>query len=96
MPLLTAAHYRAVINRHQQMDAPVITLPHNGKLAGHPKLFSAQFRTAILNLEGNAQQGARRVIQDNKDHINRFATTDLAYFFDVDTPAAYQELLALE
>lgn len=92
MPLLTSVHYQKVMDLYYQENASIL-VPHNGQFAGHPKIFAASFVENILKLSPADHQGAKAILRQYADQITFFRTQEEAYFFDVDTPDAYQKLI---
>ncbi|MCB9283448.1 MAG: nucleotidyltransferase family protein [Lewinellaceae bacterium] len=90
MPLLTSAHYAALIRffeeRKKTCAAPIVR-PVNGDRKGHPVLFDAAYVPNILDCR--EQEGCREVIRNNQGRFFAFQVNDEAYYRDVDGKEDY-------
>ena len=92
MPLLTSNHYNALINHYYKTSrSGLIMRPVQMQRPGNPVIFAPLYTSDILNTTG--EQGCRSVIQMHKDNFVGWHNTDIAYYFDIDTPADYQKAL---
>lgn len=93
MPLLTAAHYEALIRffeeKKKTLPAPVMR-PSDGDRMGHPVLFDVAYIPDILTCQD--KEGCRDVIRRHRDHFLLFPTREEAYFRDVDDREDYEIL----
>ncbi|MCK6695416.1 MAG: nucleotidyltransferase family protein [Thermoanaerobaculia bacterium] len=94
MPLISGEEYRllaeALISA-LETDPMAIVQPRFQEQAGNPVLFSARYRSALLTLE--YPEGARPIVQANREHIVPVNMPTDAVLLDADTPEAYQILL---
>lgn len=94
MPLINGAEYRRLaeaLKNALEADPKAIVQPRFGEQTGNPVLFSAHYRAALLALE--FPEGARPIVQVNRDHIVPVSMPTDAVLLDADTPEAYQILL---
>lgn len=89
-PLLTAEVIDRVIDRYEQ-DAACIVAPYADGQRGNPVLFDRRFFTELQAITGD--QGARSVLQTYRDAIVGIEVAR-EVLEDVDTPQAYEALLA--
>lgn len=89
-PLLTAAVVDRLIERYVEGDARIVAPFADGQ-RGNPVLFDRALFPELLQIEGD--QGARSVLRAHRDEI---AGVEVAanVLEDVDTPEAYEALLA--
>lgn len=75
-------------------DAPSesILIPTHEGWHGHPVVFDAAHREALLQLDGDV--GARPIIEANAEHVTEIEVDDPGIHRDIDTEAAYQALRA--
>ena len=85
LPLLSASHLRALIEKYQSETAPIVASRYNETL-GAPLIIARELWPELLQLRGDV--GARRVIM--KHDANFIEWPDGA--FDVDTRADWQKL----
>jgi molybdenum cofactor cytidylyltransferase len=71
-------------------DAPAIVRPTYDDRPGHPVLFDAAFRPALLDTTGDT--GARAVLQAHRDALITVPVDDPGVLRDVDTRDAYRTL----
>ncbi len=80
MPLVQTSTIRQIA---QALESNSIVAPYYHGQRGNPVGFSAQYRQALLNLEGD--KGARDLLTTNEDHIYRIITEDAGVVQDIDT-----------
>jgi len=91
---LTAVDYDVLNDTYNTTEiSESIVVPHNGERAGNPKLFDIHYKEEILSLDISKHQGAKGILKKYADKTLHYSTEQLSFFFDVDTPSAYQELL---
>jgi molybdenum cofactor cytidylyltransferase len=83
MPFIDAASILAVSTALRN-GAPIVVPRVNGK-AGHPVGFQANFRDALLQVEGD--RGARAITDQHSDSVHYLALHDVGIVRDIDTPA---------
>ncbi|MGB1341168.1 MAG: nucleotidyltransferase family protein [Pseudomonadales bacterium] len=81
-------HPETLIALNREFEAstarsPIIVPMHSGQ-AGHPVIFHRNHFDALRNLDGD--QGARRVINDNPEHVIRIEIDDPGVVQDIDRP----------
>lgn len=94
MPLISGEEYRLLTKTlllALETDPMAIVQPRFQEQAGNPVLFSARYRAALLALE--FPEGARPIVQANRNHIVPVSMPTDAVLLDADTPEAYQILL---
>jgi molybdenum cofactor cytidylyltransferase len=89
-PLLTAAVINQLVERYEQGGASIVAPFADGQ-RGNPVLFDRKFFAELQAIAGD--QGARTVLQTYRDAIVA-VEVDSAVLEDVDTPEAYEALLA--
>lgn len=82
MPDIRPATYQRVI---QHLQAGRIVVPVYRQKRGHPVAFSAFFRTALQQLEGDL--GARSLLQAHAQLATEVDCDDPGILLDIDTPA---------
>lgn len=88
-PLLQPATIDALIAHYRQHQPPVI-VPRYGGQRGNPVLFDRSLFAALQTISGD--QGARSVIQNQRDGVQWLDTADQGVLLDIDTPEMYQRL----
>ena len=94
MPLISGEEYRLLTKALLSAlatDPMAIVQPRFQEQAGNPVLFSARYRAALLALE--FPEGARPIVQANREHVVPVSMPTDAVLLDADTPEAYQILL---
>lgn len=92
MPDLLPDHYNAVINTFEGLPDDVRSrailraVSERGQ-PGHPVLFGADWFEELATAQGD--QGARAILQREKEHIRRVSTTGAGAVTDLDTPEAW-------
>lgn len=71
-------------------EAPILCPIHKGQ-RGNPVIFSSQYREQLLELEGDT--GGKQIIQRHLERVRFFEIEDAKELMDIDTKAAYKELL---
>ena len=89
-PLLTAEVIDQLVERYEQGGACIVAPFADGQ-RGNPVLFARRFFAELQSITGD--QGARAVLQKYRDAIVA-VEVDRAVLEDVDTPEAYDALLA--
>lgn len=89
-PLLTAEIIDQLVECYEQGDASIVAPFADGQ-RGNPVLFDRRFFAELQAITGD--QGARTVLQTYRDAIVA-VEVDSAVLEDVDTPEAYEALLA--
>jgi molybdenum cofactor cytidylyltransferase len=92
MPQISAALIRRLIAAYNPVEGRGIVLPTFEGKRGNPVLFDRRYFDAMLALEGDV--GARHLIGEHDDQVAEVAVEDAGAFADVDTPEAYDRLLA--
>ena len=64
--------------------SPLVVPDYKGQ-QGHPVGFSAEFRKALISLDGDT--GARSILQQHADQLTVISTQDAGVITDIDTPA---------
>ncbi len=92
MPQVAPDLIRRLIAAYNPLEGRAVVLPsHQGK-RGNPVLFDRRFFPEMLELEGDV--GARHLIGLHEDLVFDLAVETAGVFADVDTPDAYDRLLA--
>jgi molybdenum cofactor cytidylyltransferase len=92
MPQVSAPLIRRLIAAYNPLEGRSIVVPTLGGKRGNPVLFDRRYFEEMLALEGDV--GARHLIGAHDDQVAELAVDDAAAFTDVDTPDAYDQLLA--
>ena len=82
MPLISPATLVALVACWRQHDR--IVVPMCAGQAGHPVIFPARWRDALLVLQGDS--GARALLEAHGDDVFTYPTTDTGVVRDIDTP----------
>ncbi|MEL6944583.1 MAG: nucleotidyltransferase family protein, partial [Bacteroidota bacterium] len=94
MPLLTSDDYNHLIHTYDNSSIPKpIVVPHNRERAGNPKLFHIDYKNAILALDTSKHQGAKIILQQNREKVIAHKTNSISFFLDIDTPDVYKKLI---
>jgi len=92
MPQVSTPLLQRMIAAYNPLEGRSIVLPTlNGK-RGNPVLFDRRYFPEMLELEGDV--GARHLIGAHDDQVAEIVVEDAGAFTDVDTPEAYDRLLA--
>jgi molybdenum cofactor cytidylyltransferase len=92
MPQISPELIKRLIAAYNPLEGRAIVLPsHQGK-RGNPVLFDRRFFPEMLELEGDV--GARHLIGLHEDLVCDLTVDTAGVFADVDTPDAYEQLLA--
>jgi molybdenum cofactor cytidylyltransferase len=92
MPQVSAPLLRRLIAAYNPLEGRSIVVPTVEGKRGNPVLFDRRYFPEMLALEGDV--GARHLIGAHDDQVAELAVDDAAVFTDVDTPEAYDRLLA--
>jgi molybdenum cofactor cytidylyltransferase len=92
MPQVSAPLIRRLIAAYNPLEGRSIVVPTVDGKRGNPVLFDRRYFEEMLALEGDV--GARHLIGAHDDQVAELAVDDAAVFTDVDTPEAYDQLLA--
>jgi len=92
MPQISAELLERLIAAYQPLEGRAIVLPVADGKRGNPVLFDRRFFAEMLQLEGDV--GARHIIGGNAELVAEVPAPAHEIFVDVDTPEAYQQLLA--
>jgi molybdenum cofactor cytidylyltransferase len=92
MPQVSAPLIRQLIAAYNPLEGRSIVVPTVDGKRGNPVLFDRRYFEEMLALEGDV--GARHLIGAHDDQVAELAVGDAAVFTDVDTPEAYDRLLA--
>lgn len=92
-PLVTPALLDSLAAAYRAGGGSIVA-PVAGGRRGNPVLFDiARWRQQLLALTGDA--GARAIIAAHPGQVAAVPVTDETVFFDVDTPADYEEIIRL-
>lgn len=90
-PTIKTEDYDQIIRAFDQAyakDTKSIVVPfHEGK-RGNPVIFSASYKTEILNHQN--MEGCKGIIQENAQHIVRVSLSNAGILTDIDTPEDYR------
>lgn len=92
-PLIKTETYDLLIQTFQEaaiQDPSAIVLPFFKDKKGNPVIFSAQYRTEILNHV--APEGCKEIVQANRKHLRKVDTTDAGILMDIDTQEDYKKM----
>lgn len=92
MPQVSAGLIRAIVAAYSPLEGRAIVLPVADGKRGNPALFDRRFFAEMLALEGDI--GARHIIAANGEVVAEVPADPGQIFVDVDTPEAYQAMLA--
>ncbi len=92
MPQVSADLLERLVAAYQPLEGRAIVLPVADGKRGNPVLFDRRFFADMLSLEGDV--GARHIIGSNAELVAEVPADAREIFMDVDTPEAYQQLLA--
>jgi len=92
MPQVSAPLIRHLIAAFSPLEGRSIVVPTVAGKRGNPVLFDRRYFAEMLALEGDV--GARHLIGAHDDQVAELSVDDAAVFTDVDTPEAYDRLLA--
>ncbi|MFB6249199.1 MAG: NTP transferase domain-containing protein [Salinibacter sp.] len=90
LPLLSARTVDVLFRTFAGETRPRIVAPTYEGQQGHPVLFGASFRGALLDLEGD--RGARGLLRQDEAPITRVPVPDDGILRDVDTPEALERV----
>lgn len=92
MPTISTTHYQNLIDEFRKQlgqKKNLILRPYRNGQPGHPVCFAANYRKKILRVE--EEDGCRTVIMENKQHLVKWETEEVAYFLDIDTEKEYRK-----
>lgn len=90
LPLLSGDTVDRLCQTFAEQTAPRIVAPTYDGQQGHPVIFGASFREALLNLEGD--RGARGLLRRDEAPLTRVPTENDGILRDVDTPEALKHV----
>ena len=90
MPLITTETIATVAKAATRPGAPPILVATMQGRHGHPVVFAASFREALLQLQGDV--GARGLIAEHDDWVAPIEVDDPGIFQDIDTRSTYNAL----
>ena len=90
LPLLSDVTVETLCRRFTSQTGPRIVAPTVDGQQGHPVLFDASFREALLALEGD--RGARGLVRSGDTPLTRVPVPDDGILRDVDTPEALERV----
>jgi len=91
-PLVDARFLRSLMTYWQQHDAGIVVPVGREGRRGTPVLFARRFFAELAQLSGDT--GGRALFAQHKDDLVTMPVADPDLLTDVDTPAAYEALLA--
>ena len=93
MPLILPeeySHLAQIFANQLSINSKAIVQPYFGDQPGNPVVFSAYYRTDILNV--NWPEGCKPIVQANRTNIYPITFTTNHFVVDLDTPADYQSV----
>jgi molybdenum cofactor cytidylyltransferase len=90
LPLLSHRVVERLCKTFAAQTTPRIVAPTYGGQQGHPVVFGASFRAALLDLEGD--RGARGLLRSDEVPLTRVPVENDGILQDVDTPEALEEV----
>ena len=90
VPLVSVATVQRVVERYRQSHAPIVR-PTRGEAHGHPLLIGRSLFNIIQ--QADAETGAKPIVRAHASPAGDIDIEDEGAFFDVDTPADYDELV---
>jgi molybdenum cofactor cytidylyltransferase len=91
-PAITAALLRQLVDRYRITGAAIVAPLFQGR-RGNPVLFARSVFSELLALEGD--QGARALLVQHADQVERVELDDPAVVVDVDTDEDYEKAMEL-
>jgi molybdenum cofactor cytidylyltransferase len=88
-PLLQPSTIDALIHVYREHQPLIVAPRYNGQ-RGNPVLFDRTLFVELAALQGD--QGARPVLQANRQHLHLVDVADEGVLLDLDTPDTYQQL----
>ena len=95
MPFLKVEDYNKMLlafAKTRQAQRKLFVPTFEGRL-GHPILFGADFRAAILTHQ--APNGCKAILEQNKERLEQVEFQHPAIFKDIDTPEKYEQALEI-
>jgi molybdenum cofactor cytidylyltransferase len=86
LPFLSSDVVQSLCDVFVAQDPSRVVRPIYEERPGHPVIFDASFRGALVSIRGD--QGARGVVRRNEDALTRVPVEDDGVCVDVDTPEA--------
>lgn len=83
MPAITEALITTLVEAYRRSDKKILVPVHEGR-NGHPVIFGSECKEQLLRIEGDV--GAREIIRDCPEMVERVPVDDLGVVFDIDTP----------
>lgn len=91
-PLLTADDIRALLAAHAAADPQRISIPAMDQRRGNPIVVPDALRSRLL--EDPRSPGCKTFTRAHPEHVQFHALTSPGFFADMDTPEAYEALIA--
>ena len=88
LPLLSSHIVERLYQAFNDCASPGIVAPTYDGQQGHPVIFGASFREALLDLEGD--DGAKHLLRSDDAPLTRIPVSDDGILQDVDTPEALE------
>ena len=96
MPRLTTLDCLLLLDAHDEAPEGRVTVPYRAlagaRQRGNPVILSASAAQSVL--DGGINLGCRGLLDSEPDLLHAFETDRDGFFFDLDTPDAYADLLA--
>ncbi|MEM1352659.1 MAG: nucleotidyltransferase family protein [Pseudomonadota bacterium] len=90
-PLLTKKDITTMLNAHSAAETGKISVPVRGPERGNPIVVPHSLRVRML--EDRKTPGCRKFIRAHPEWVQDLALPAEGYFFDIDTPDAYEAFL---
>ncbi len=90
LPAITTEDYDHIISAFQhslRLDPKVITAPVFNGQQGNPVVFSAIYKTEML--QHPEMGGCKGIVESNREHLSKIPMTDDRILRDIDTPDDY-------
>ena len=89
-PNVDINYINKLINLHQNNQNKIIASAY-GNINGVPAIFSSQYFEELLKLKGD--KGAKIFLNKNEENVVRFASKDINFLADIDSPEDYKKLI---
>ena len=89
-PLLQVSDLELLLSSHRSNDPEKISIPTLGERRGNPILVPTNLRARLM--EDEDRPGCMRFTRENPNLVQRLPLSDRAFYTDVDTPDAYNEV----
>jgi len=90
-PCLLDSTVKSLLHHHKEQPDKII-VPYCNGINRNPTIFPACYLEELLSIEGDV--GGRKILKGNPDKIFPVPIEDELSFFDIDTPKAYEFILA--